>query len=121
MLTRFDERAPTYDRENAFFTEDFEDLRAAGYFTASLPTEYGGAGLNLALGAARFLPRMASGVDRTIRSLSFLALIPTVEDATRRFERSAKRIGSRKNSVLQPAQQLFYLYGANLCFCDGKR
>ncbi len=48
MLTRFDERAPTYDRENAFFTEDFEDLRAAGYFTASLPTEYGGAGLNLA-------------------------------------------------------------------------
>ncbi len=45
MLARFDERAPTYDRENAFFTEDFEDLRAAGYFTASLPTEYGGAGL----------------------------------------------------------------------------
>ncbi len=48
MLTRFDERAPAYDRDNAFFTEDFEDLRASGYFTASLPTEYGGAGLNLA-------------------------------------------------------------------------
>ena len=47
MLTRFDERAPIYDRENAFFTEDFEELRAAGYFTASLPTEYGGAGMNL--------------------------------------------------------------------------
>jgi alkylation response protein AidB-like acyl-CoA dehydrogenase len=48
MLTRFDERAPTYDRDNAFFTEDFEELRASGYFTASLPTEYGGAGMNLA-------------------------------------------------------------------------
>jgi alkylation response protein AidB-like acyl-CoA dehydrogenase len=48
MLTRFDERAPTYDRENAFFSADFEDLREAGYFNASLPTEYGGAGLNLA-------------------------------------------------------------------------
>ena len=47
MLARFDERAPTYDRTNSFFTEDFEDLRAAGYFTASLPTEYGGAGMNL--------------------------------------------------------------------------
>jgi alkylation response protein AidB-like acyl-CoA dehydrogenase len=47
MLTRFDERAPAYDRDNAFFMEDFEDLRAAGYFAASLPTEYGGAGMNL--------------------------------------------------------------------------
>ena len=37
MLARFDERAPTYDRDNAFFTEDFEELRASGYFTASLP------------------------------------------------------------------------------------
>ena len=47
MLTRFDERAPAYDRDNAFFAEDFEELRAAGYFSASLPTEYGGAGMNL--------------------------------------------------------------------------
>ena len=27
MLARFDERAPQYDRENRFFTEDFEELR----------------------------------------------------------------------------------------------
>ena len=27
MLRRFDERAPIYDRENRFFTEDFEELR----------------------------------------------------------------------------------------------
>ncbi len=48
MLARFDQRAPLYDRENRFFTEDFEELRAAGYLAASLPTEYGGAGLSLA-------------------------------------------------------------------------
>ena len=31
MLARFDERAPGYDRENRFFQEDFDELRAAGY------------------------------------------------------------------------------------------
>jgi hypothetical protein len=30
LLQAFGERAPTYDRENRFFTEDFEDLRLAG-------------------------------------------------------------------------------------------
>jgi alkylation response protein AidB-like acyl-CoA dehydrogenase len=48
MLARFDERAPQYDRENRFFAEDFDELRAAGYLATSLPVEYGGAGLNLA-------------------------------------------------------------------------
>ena len=47
MLARFDERAPRYDRENSFFTEDFEELRESGYLLASVPTEFGGA-LNLA-------------------------------------------------------------------------
>jgi alkylation response protein AidB-like acyl-CoA dehydrogenase len=48
MLQRFDERAPVYDRENRFFTEDFEELRASGYLSATLPTDLGGAGLTLA-------------------------------------------------------------------------
>ena len=39
MLQRFDERAPDYDRDNEFFTEDFEELRASGYFLASVPEE----------------------------------------------------------------------------------
>jgi alkylation response protein AidB-like acyl-CoA dehydrogenase len=47
MLARFDERAPRYDRDNAFFTEDFEELRDAGYLLATVPTEYGGAGIGL--------------------------------------------------------------------------
>ena len=48
MLHRFDERAPAYDRENRFFDEDFEELRQSGYLSAPLPTELGGAGLDLA-------------------------------------------------------------------------
>ena len=47
MLARFDERAPKYDQDNQFFTEDFEELRERGYLLASLPQEYGGAGLDL--------------------------------------------------------------------------
>ena len=48
MLARFDERAPGYDRDNRFFQEDFEELRAAGYLDLAVPTEFGGPGLTLA-------------------------------------------------------------------------
>jgi alkylation response protein AidB-like acyl-CoA dehydrogenase len=48
MLARFDERAPMYDRENRFFHEDFEELKASGYLDLALPVEYGGRGLTLA-------------------------------------------------------------------------
>jgi alkylation response protein AidB-like acyl-CoA dehydrogenase len=48
MLARFDERSPRYDRDNSFFTDDFEELRASGYLLASIPPEFGGHGLNLA-------------------------------------------------------------------------
>ena len=48
MLARFDSRAAVYDRENRFFEQDFEELRAAKYLVLPLPTEFGGAGLTLA-------------------------------------------------------------------------
>lgn len=48
MLARFAERAASYDRENRFFTEDFEELRAAKYLLLPVPKELGGAGLTLA-------------------------------------------------------------------------
>jgi alkylation response protein AidB-like acyl-CoA dehydrogenase len=48
LLADFDGRAPVYDRHNAFFNEDFEDLRRRGYLLASVPEAFGGAGLNLA-------------------------------------------------------------------------
>src|SRR5437879_13897024 len=47
MLTRFGERAPTYDRENRFFDEDFDELRSSGYLTCAVPTDLGGGGLSL--------------------------------------------------------------------------
>ncbi|MET0579731.1 MAG: acyl-CoA dehydrogenase family protein [Ilumatobacteraceae bacterium] len=47
MLARFDARAPEHDRTNTFFDEDFEELRASGYLRSSIPTEFGGGGLDL--------------------------------------------------------------------------
>jgi alkylation response protein AidB-like acyl-CoA dehydrogenase len=44
LLKRCHERAATYDRENRFFKEDFDDLKAAGYLTLTVPSELGGAG-----------------------------------------------------------------------------
>jgi alkylation response protein AidB-like acyl-CoA dehydrogenase len=48
MLARFAERTATYDRENRFFSEDFEDLKQAGYLHMNLPKEFGGGGMTLA-------------------------------------------------------------------------
>jgi len=48
MLARFSSRAATYDQENRFFDEDFEELRAAKYLLLPLPSEFGGLGMTLA-------------------------------------------------------------------------
>jgi alkylation response protein AidB-like acyl-CoA dehydrogenase len=48
MLARFASRAPQYDRDNCFFTEDFQDLCACGYLLLALPQELGGRGYSLA-------------------------------------------------------------------------
>lgn len=58
MLAGFDERAPGYDRDNRFFDEDFDQLRAAGYLSCALPAEFGGAGLGLH-GYTRLARRLA--------------------------------------------------------------
>jgi alkylation response protein AidB-like acyl-CoA dehydrogenase len=42
------ERASEYDRDNRFFTEDFDELRDAGYLLLAVPKELGGRGLSLA-------------------------------------------------------------------------
>jgi alkylation response protein AidB-like acyl-CoA dehydrogenase len=48
MLARFASRAADYDRENRFFTEDFEELRKAKYLLMPVPVKFGGAGMSLA-------------------------------------------------------------------------
>jgi alkylation response protein AidB-like acyl-CoA dehydrogenase len=47
-LLRFRERAAQHDAVGRFAGEDLADLRAAGWFTAALPEDLGGLGLNLA-------------------------------------------------------------------------
>ncbi|MEO8448896.1 MAG: acyl-CoA dehydrogenase family protein [Gemmatimonadota bacterium] len=47
-LLRFQQRAGGYDQENQFFTEDFEELRNAGYLLMAVPRELGGPGMTLA-------------------------------------------------------------------------
>jgi alkylation response protein AidB-like acyl-CoA dehydrogenase len=48
MMARFAARAPEYDRENRFFTEDFEELRKSRYLLLAVPKELGGGGASLA-------------------------------------------------------------------------
>jgi alkylation response protein AidB-like acyl-CoA dehydrogenase len=40
-------RAAVYDRENRFFSEDFDELRAAGYLRLPIPKDFGGWGMSL--------------------------------------------------------------------------
>ena len=47
LLDNCARRAGDYDRENRFFFEDLEDLRAAKYLMAAVPREFGGLGLTL--------------------------------------------------------------------------
>lgn len=46
-LERFRARAGTYDRENRFFTEDYEELVDSGYLRSTLPASYGGGGATI--------------------------------------------------------------------------
>jgi alkylation response protein AidB-like acyl-CoA dehydrogenase len=57
-------RAATYDRENRFFREDFDELRQAGYLTMAVPQELGGLGLSLAA-VCREQRRLASYAPAT--------------------------------------------------------
>ena len=48
LIARCGERVASYDRENRFFAEDFEELKQAGYLLSAVPRELGGHGLSLA-------------------------------------------------------------------------
>jgi alkylation response protein AidB-like acyl-CoA dehydrogenase len=47
LLDRLRARAAGYDRDNRFFYEDLDDLRAAGYLTLAVPREFGGHGFSV--------------------------------------------------------------------------
>jgi alkylation response protein AidB-like acyl-CoA dehydrogenase len=48
QLEGFRSRAAGYDRDNKFFQEDFDELRASGYLRMAVPRELGGLGYTLA-------------------------------------------------------------------------
>lgn len=48
LLERCRGRAPTYDRENRFFAEDFTELVDRGYLLAAVPIELGGGSASIA-------------------------------------------------------------------------
>jgi alkylation response protein AidB-like acyl-CoA dehydrogenase len=69
LIAQFGERAGTYDRENRFFDEDFEDLRKLGYLTMNVPREFGGGGLSFAE-AMRETRRLAYRAPATALALN---------------------------------------------------
>ncbi len=64
LLDRIHSRAARYDRDNAFFAEDLDELKAAVYLKALVPTELGGLGLGL-LQVAREQARLAAAAPAT--------------------------------------------------------
>ncbi|MET0975986.1 MAG: acyl-CoA dehydrogenase family protein [Leifsonia sp.] len=64
LLERIRSRAAGYDRDNAFFSEDFDELVAVGYLRALVPVEFGGLGLSLEQ-VAREQVRLGSAAPAT--------------------------------------------------------
>jgi alkylation response protein AidB-like acyl-CoA dehydrogenase len=63
-LESFRSRAASYDRDNRFFQEDFDELRTAGYLKMAVPGELGGLGFTLA-DVARETRRVATYAPAT--------------------------------------------------------
>ena len=64
LLERIRGRAAGYDERNSFFTEDLEELAAAGYLKLFVPESDGGAGLGLEA-AVRCQRRLATAAPAT--------------------------------------------------------
>lgn len=64
LLERIRARAAGYDRDNAFFHEDLQELAAAGYLKLFVPASDGGAGLGLEA-AAQCQRRLATAAPAT--------------------------------------------------------
>lgn len=69
LMARMEERAPMYDRDNAFFQEDFDELRATGLLDIAIPTEFGGHGCRLDV-VARAINRIARAAPATALAIN---------------------------------------------------
>jgi len=70
----FAERAPRYDRESVFPTEDYADLRKAGLLGLTVPKAYGGVGADWPTYAFAML-EMAKGDSATALTFNMHAVI----------------------------------------------
>src|SRR6266550_3009693 len=64
LLEGFAKRAPAYDRENRFFMEDWEEIKASGFLRLNIPEEFGGLGMNI-LEVSQELQRLAYRAPET--------------------------------------------------------
>lgn len=88
MLSRFMQRAPGYDHDNHFFSEDFEEMRDAGYLTLPVPRELGGHGASLA-DTCREQRRLAYHAPATALAINMhLYWVGLAADLWRRGDRS---------------------------------
>jgi alkylation response protein AidB-like acyl-CoA dehydrogenase len=69
LLDRIRSRASGYDRDNAFFQEDLDELAAAGYLKIFVPVSDGGLGLGLAE-AAQLQRRLATAAPATALAIN---------------------------------------------------
>ena len=69
LLERIRGRAAGYDRDNAFFHEDLEELAAVGYLKIFVPASDGGLGLGLAA-AAQLQRRLATAAPATALAIN---------------------------------------------------
>ena len=57
LIDRCGQRAAAYDRDNKFFSDDFEELKNAGFLKLNIPKEFGGLGNCVAWLTGRLPPR----------------------------------------------------------------
>lgn len=69
LIERIRSRAPAHDRENTFPHEDLAELKAAGYLKILVPTDRGGAGLDLAQ-ASVLQQRLAGAAPATALAIN---------------------------------------------------
>ncbi len=69
LAAKFRERAAQHDREGSFPVENFDDLRAAGFASLSVPVEYGGWGAGL-LDSLLAMERIAMGDGSTALAMT---------------------------------------------------
>ena len=85
-------RAAGYDRDNKFFTEDFVELKKAGYLLGPVPKEFGGGGLSLAE-SCRAQSRLAYHAPPTALGINMhLYWVGVAADLYRRGDKSLQWI-----------------------------